>query len=93
MKAINQIAVAALFSAMASTSVFAQEVIIARPPPPPPRVEVVPAARPGYVWAGGEWRWRGGAYAWAPGYWRQGRVCPPGLHLGPYGHRCLYNRP
>jgi hypothetical protein len=27
--------------------------------PPPARVEVVPDARPGFVWAPGYWEWRG----------------------------------
>jgi hypothetical protein len=37
--------------------------------PPPPRVEVVPAARVGYVWAPGYWEWRGRRHVWVNGYW------------------------
>src|ERR1051326_1014147 len=38
-------------------------------PPPPARVEVVPAPRPGYVWAPGHWAWSGHRYAWREGHW------------------------
>jgi hypothetical protein len=37
--------------------------------PPAPQVEVVPAARPGYVWAPGFWEWRGGQHVWIAGRW------------------------
>lgn len=37
--------------------------------PPAPRVEVVPAPRPGFVWAPGYWEYRGGAHVWVPGRW------------------------
>lgn len=37
--------------------------------PPPPRVEVVPAPRPGYLWAPGYWDWRGGRHYWVRGNW------------------------
>jgi hypothetical protein len=36
--------------------------------PPAPRVEVVPAVRPGYVWAPGYWAWRDHAHVWVPGH-------------------------
>jgi hypothetical protein len=36
--------------------------------PPPPRVEVVPAPRPGYVWAPGYWAWEGGRHVWRAGH-------------------------
>ncbi len=42
-------------------------------PPPPPRVEVVPAQRPGYVWAPGYWRWEGNRHVWAEGHWMEAR--------------------
>ncbi|MGH8125916.1 MAG: YXWGXW repeat-containing protein [Rhodanobacteraceae bacterium] len=41
--------------------------------PPPPRYEVVPAARPGYVWAPGYWNWSGRQYIWVRGAWYRGR--------------------
>jgi len=37
--------------------------------PPAPLVETVPAARPGYVWAGGHYEWRHGQYVWVGGHW------------------------
>ncbi len=36
--------------------------------PPAPRYEVVPAARPGFVWAPGYWDWRHGRYVWVKGH-------------------------
>src|SRR6185312_10164908 len=42
-------------------------------PPPPPRYEVVPAPRPGYVWAPGYWNWNGGRYVWVVGSWHRNR--------------------
>lgn len=41
--------------------------------PPPPRVVVVPAARPGYVWAPGYWRWNGRTHVWVDGAWLRER--------------------
>lgn len=38
-----------------------------REQPPPMRIEHVPQARPGHVWAGGYWGWNGGAHVWYPG--------------------------
>lgn len=37
--------------------------------PPAPRYEVVPAARPGYVWQPGYWDWRNNRHHWVKGYW------------------------
>jgi WXXGXW repeat (2 copies) len=37
--------------------------------PPAPRVEVVPAARAGYVWAPGYWNWSGHEHVWVGGRW------------------------
>jgi hypothetical protein len=37
--------------------------------PPPARVEVVPAPRPGYVWAPGYWSWDGHRHVWSKGHW------------------------
>jgi hypothetical protein len=42
--------------------------------PPAPRVVVVPAARRGYVWAPGYWRWNGKRHVWVEGrYLRERR--------------------
>ena len=38
-------------------------------PPPATRVEVVPAPRPGHVWAPGYWRWEGRRHVWVEGHW------------------------
>ena len=60
--------------------------------PPAPRVEVVPAARPGFVWAPGYWAWRGHEHAWVRGHWIRERA---GFHWVPdgwvaAGHRWHY---
>jgi hypothetical protein len=41
--------------------------------PPPVRVEEVPAARPGYVWAPGYWDYRGHEHVWVGGRWMHER--------------------
>jgi hypothetical protein len=50
--------------------------------PPAPRVEVVPAARPGFVWAPGYWAWRGHNHVWVRGHWIRERA---GFHWVPDG--------
>ncbi len=45
--------------------------------PPAPRVEVVPAPRPGYVWAPGYWGYDNRHYVWHGGTWQHAR---PGEH-------------
>lgn len=37
--------------------------------PPEPRYEILPAERPGYVWAPGYWDWRNGDWVWVRGHW------------------------
>lgn len=37
--------------------------------PPAPRDEVVPAARPGYVWTPGYWDYRSRRHVWVNGTW------------------------
>ena len=59
--------------------------------PPPLQVEVVPAARPGFVWASGYWMWNGNRHVWVAGRWVHER---PGYHwvheewvqAGPHWH-------
>src|ERR1043166_3194240 len=61
--------------------------------PPPPQVEVIPAARPGYLWVGGSWAWVGGRYAWRGGYYRPqraGYTYYPGLWVNRPGGRYAY---
>jgi hypothetical protein len=41
--------------------------------PPAPRMEVVPVARPGYVWVPGHWDWRGHRHVWVGGHWERER--------------------
>lgn len=41
--------------------------------PPPPRVEVVPVAPVGYVWAPGYWDFFHGQYVWRRGHFIEGR--------------------
>jgi hypothetical protein len=57
--------------------------------PPPARVEVVPVARPGYVWAPGYWAWRGDRHAWVAGRWipaRRGYHWEPAHWVPVAGH-------
>lgn len=64
---------AALLLAAASAGVsapaLAARYIDIRVAPPAPRVETVPAARRGYVWAPGYWGWRGHHHHWVAGHW------------------------
>ncbi len=67
--------------------------VYVEPPPPPPVyeevvapqqppmtvVEVIPAPRPGFVWARGYWHWEGGRYVAVRGHWEAVR---PGYHYG-----------
>lgn len=52
----------------ALSAVLAQ-VVVRIGPPPPPSVEIVPAARPGYLWTPGYWNWRGNRHVWVNGTW------------------------
>lgn len=48
--------------------------------PPVPMVEVVPVARPGYVWVPGYWAWHRDRHIWLRGHWvveRPGYVWVP----------------
>jgi hypothetical protein len=45
------------------------EEVVAPQPPPQVAVEVIPAPRPGYVWAHGYWRWNGHGYVAVGGHW------------------------
>ena len=65
--------VLAIGAAMAPMASQAGEVIIGVAPPRA-RVEVVPAARVGYVWSPGYYRWNGYRHVWVNGYWVRERV-------------------
>ena len=71
-------AAATLATATVATAPFqpaaAQVTITFGSPPPPPLYEVVPAARPGYVWAPGHYRLINDRYVWNPGVWQQARA-------------------
>jgi len=41
--------------------------------PPAPQVEVVQAARPGFLWIPGYWAWEDGRHVWVEGRWIQER--------------------
>jgi hypothetical protein len=60
-------AVAGWIASAGTASAAAVYVRIAPPRPVVERVAVAP--RPGYVWAGGYYRWSGRAYVWVPGQW------------------------
>lgn len=47
--------------------------VVAPQPPPVQVIEVEPAARYGYVWSRGYWRWEGGRYVAVHGHWEQVR--------------------
>lgn len=66
--------------------------IYATTAPPPLRVERMPPARRGYVWAPGYWAWGHHRYAWQPGHWVRARH---GYHYRParwerYNNRWRY---
>jgi hypothetical protein len=52
---------------LGSTVLPAYSAVYVKVAPPAPREEVVPAARPGYVWRGGYWDWRGNKHQWVKG--------------------------
>lgn len=64
-------------------------------PPPPPRYEVVPAARPGWIWAPGHYEWRRGRHVWVSGIWVRER--PGYAYVAPVwaqmGERWVYQAP
>jgi hypothetical protein len=67
---IRKIITAALLAAaLGGASVPAEADIYLRVAPPAPRVEVVPPARRGYIWAPGHWDARGNRYYWVRGAW------------------------
>lgn len=73
LSAVAIIAGFAMTTAPTASAATYVQVTVARPPPPL-RVEPVPAARPGYVWAPGYWHWSGKDYVWAAGTWKHERT-------------------
>jgi len=64
------IAAALLGFGAAANAQFSAIVAVA---PPPPQYEVVPAPRPGHVWAPGHYEWRGNQHVWVQGRWLPAR--------------------
>jgi hypothetical protein len=62
--------VAAALTAGVAPQAEARVVVVA---PPAVRVEPVPAARPGWVWSPGYWRWAGRRHVWVAGNWVRAR--------------------
>jgi hypothetical protein len=66
----KKILVAALALGAISVPIVSEaRTVIVEVAPPPARVEVVPAARVGYVWAPGYWNWNGHRHVWVGGRW------------------------
>ncbi|HEY1437147.1 MAG TPA: YXWGXW repeat-containing protein [Casimicrobiaceae bacterium] len=66
----KKILVAALALGAISVPIVSEaRTVIVEVAPPPARVEVVPAARVGYVWAPGYWNWNGHRHVWVAGRW------------------------
>ncbi|MBR2817969.1 MAG: YXWGXW repeat-containing protein [Reyranella sp.] len=82
--ALTVLTAAAAFAVTATTTATltpaAAQVTITFGSPPPLRYEVVPAPRPGYVWAPGQWRWVDSRYVWHAGAWFPNR---PGYRYVP----------
>ena len=70
---LKTLTVLAAASATISASAVTASYIDVRVGPPPPHYEVVPAARPGYVWSPGYWDWRGHRHVWVNGHWERAR--------------------
>lgn len=64
------VAASAFFLTFGTLAANAQ-LVVRIGPPPPPRVEVIPRARPGYVWVPGYQRWNGRRYVWTRGVYRR----------------------
>jgi hypothetical protein len=76
--AASGLATALLVSGMFCASVAQAQVsinIAIGTPPPAPVYEVVPAPRPGFIWAPGYWDWddHGHKHMWREGHWERDR--------------------
>jgi len=70
---LKALSVLAAASATISVAAVAAPYVEVHVGPPPPHHEVVPAARPGYVWSPGYWDWRGHRHVWVNGHWERAR--------------------
>ncbi len=77
----NRIVVTVLAFGAVAVPVVSDAAVYVRVAPPAPRVEVVPAARGGYVWAPGYWNWNGRRHVWVAGSWVRERR---GYHYTPH---------
>ena len=80
-KNVGTLAVAVGLFAMAGAGSAAVAEIEIRTAPPPDRVEMVPPARPGYIYERGHYHWDGRQYVWNEGQFIQER---PGHKYTPY---------
>ena len=58
---------ATIISPSVAAPVATPGLVVVQVEPPAPRVEAMPAAREGYVWAPGYWSWDGSNYVWVEG--------------------------
>ena len=72
------ISAAAIAAPTLSSAAIVVDVDVA---PPAQRIEVVPAARSGFVWAPGYWNWNGHRHVWVGGRWVGERH---GYHWAPH---------
>ncbi len=68
-KLASMAALVAASAAFVPTTMAAPVSFDIRIAPPAPRYEVLPAPRPGYLWAPGYWDQRGNGYGWVRGNW------------------------
>ena len=84
-RTVRRVAAAALLAiaglGAVSTAGAAPVFVDIRVAPPPPRVEVIPAARSGHVWAPGYWEWRRNRHHWVGGRYIVAR--PGYVYAGP----------
>ena len=57
----------------APVTALADTRVVVRVAPPAMQVEEVPAARRGYLWAPGYWRWQNRQHVWSKGHWERER--------------------
>jgi len=76
-----RVLVAALALGAIAVPVVSEAAVYVQIAPPAPRVEVVPAARAGYIWAPGYWNWNGRRHVWVGGNWVRERR---GYHYAPH---------
>lgn len=66
---IKLLLAAMLAGSLGAAAVEAASTVIVRDAPPAPRMERIPQARRGYVWAPGYWDWKRNRHVWVRGKW------------------------